>query len=337
LTIRVAHSQLSVEQRHWLEKAVARMTGSPVDPSLHAKETVEEDLMRIILARPWRRSAACEQTQMDIGKKVGRAIEMRTPIEFSVPFGGYKGWRLYSSPHLDWAEVFWIDYLRSFAARIAALHNPGVIIYLTYIGGVLDWMNNLPKDSQETYISGLRLLLARRSSERLSFRLVDHSESIGGPDAVLRLLNQREVNVPPGAAELASARRNLLPAKGVEQEFSLDDASVERAARRCLAMMSLEQRREFNKLGPRIQITHIKGSSMSLHIGSCRSAILQPWVSSGFLEWRPQDGNWLEMVTTYRHPIPDMQHIKIAHPLDDISPHLKSLPFLVYQPSETAL
>ena len=117
-----------------------------------------------------------------------RAVVAGAPIEFSLPFGGYRGWHLPSAPDPDWSEVFWIDYLRSFGQRIAALHPAGVQIALSYVGGVLAWVNQLPDEAQNRYLKGLASLLQQRSTPRLAFRLVDHAEAYGSRAALLALL-----------------------------------------------------------------------------------------------------------------------------------------------------
>ena len=82
---------------------------------------------------------------------------------------------------------------------------------------------------------------------------------------------------PPAISnnKLASAARN-------------GDGHIEPAdaALRCEALEILPARRAFNKYGEHIQLTHIRGSSLSVHIGSCRSSVVQPWVGVGVLDQR---------------------------------------------------
>jgi hypothetical protein len=264
-------------------------------------------------------------TAADIAAKVGRAVVAGAPIEFSLPFGGYRGWQLPSAPDLDWSEVFWIDYLRSFGQRIAALHPAGVRIALSYVGGVLAWVNHLPDDAQNRYLEALASLLQQRSTPRLAFRLVDHAEAHGGRAALLALLQTREsAQPPPTAAELQRARRNL----AWDEAGEPPEALVGQAARRCAALMGLESRRAFNKFGPRLQLTHVRGSDLSLHIGSCRSAVAQPWVSSGFLQWCPDRGTWIERLATGRAAWEPRTVVRVDHPLLEVSPPLRSLPLV---------
>ena len=322
------NAALSPAQSDALEATLARLTGPVHDPPVPTASASAEQIVRLILARPWRRSAVDPATAADIAAKVRRAVCAGAPIEFSLPFGGYRGWHLPSAPDPDWSEVFWIDYLRSFGQRIAAIHPAGAQIALSYVGGVLAWVNQLPDEAQSRYLEGLALLLQQRSTPRLAFRLVDHAEAHGGRAAVLALLQSREsAQLPPTEAELRRARRNLIW-DGASSAGEPPEAMVLQAARRCAALLGLESRRAFNKFGPRLQLTHVRGAELSLQIGSCRSAIAQPWVSSGFLQWCPDRGTWIERLATGRaawHPRP---FVSVDHPLIQLSPPLRSLPLI---------
>ena len=316
---------LSPPQCAALEATLARLTAPVHDPPVPTAPAPAERIVPLIVARPWRRSAVDPATAADIAAKVRRAVVAGAAIEFSLPFGGYRGWQLPSAPDPDWSEVFWIDYLRSFGQRIAALHPAGVQFALSYVGGVLAWVNQLPDEAQNRYLKGLASLLQQRSTPRLAFRLVDHAEAHGGRAALLALLQTREsAQPPPTAAELQRARRNL----AWDEAGEPPEALVGQAARRCAALMGLESRRAFNKFGPRLQLTHVRGAALSLHIGSCRSAIAQPWVSSGFLQWCPDRGTWMERLATGRAAWEPRTVVSVDHPLMQVSPPLRSLPLV---------
>jgi hypothetical protein len=308
-----------------LEATLARLTAPVADPPIPTDPAPAERIVQFIVARPWRRSAVDPATAADIDAKVRRAVVAGAPIEFSLPFGGYRGWHLPSAPDPDWSEVFWIDYLRSFGQRIAALHPAGVQFALSFVGGVLAWVNQLPEEAQNRYLEGLASLLQQRSTPRLAFRLVDHAEAHGGRAALLALLQSREsAQPPPTEAELQRARRNL----AWDEAGEPPEALVGQAARRCAALMGLESRRAFNKFGPRLQLTHVRGADLSLHIGSCRSAVAQPWVSSGFLQWCPDRGTWIERLATGRAAWEPRTVVRVDHPLLEVSPTLRSLPLV---------
>lgn len=302
--------------------------GPTASPAAQPGEAMigEVAIVALITARPWRRSAVDAATIAAITARVGLALRDDAPIEFSLPFGGYRGWRLPSTPNLDWAEVFWIRYLRAYAERLAAVHPAGVRLSLSYVGGVLHWVNQLPQADQDRYLQQLQRLLARFSSASVVFCLVDHSEACGGSAAVLaRLRAATAAQPPPDAAALARARRNLY----WPGEAPPPAAAVEAAAQRCAALMALEERRAFNKFGRRIQLSHLRGAALALHIGSCHGAVAQPWVSQGYLQWRPDRQAWLERLATASALPAGLRALPVRHWLRDISPALEHLPLQI--------
>lgn len=90
----------------------------------------------LIVRRPFRRSAIDAAAGSDIRAKVAEF-----GVKFSVPFGGYKGRCLPWSPHLNWAEVFWFEYLRDYAQPMVHLAGKEVEFVLTYLSGVLEFVN----------------------------------------------------------------------------------------------------------------------------------------------------------------------------------------------------
>jgi hypothetical protein len=92
--------------------------------------------------------------------------------------------------------------------------------------------------------------------------------------------------------------------------------------------MALEERRAFNKFGPRIQLSHLRGAALALHIGSCRSAVAQPWVSQGYLQWRSDRQTWIERLATASALPPALHALPVHHALGAMSPALARLPLL---------
>lgn len=232
-------------------------------------------LLRLVTRRPFRRSAVDAVTVEDIATKI-RSHGLR----FSLPFGGYKARGLASSPRLNWAEVLWLDYLRSYAEPMTALVDEEIEFALTYLSGVLCFINGTTDIEEEAYLKDLEGLARAMSGDGIRFRLVDLAEHLGGSAVALRqvVANYHQLRIAPPeltATKLASAARNCTI-----------EAEAADAALRCEAMEMLPARRAFNKFGRHIQLTHVRGPSLSVHIGSCRSSVVQPWVGTGVFEIR---------------------------------------------------
>lgn len=286
-------SSLTNKQYDRLVDTIGDATKCSREGIFAGKKADASEIVRLITAKPWRRTSVDEASLEDIKKKVTLCMSNDLPLEFALPFGGYKGWRCKDFPHVDWAEVFWLDYLSQFAGRIAEVYQPGVRVTLSYTSGVIEWMNQIPEEFTQTYLKELSSLLIVKSSNEVTFALEDHSIQYGGASNVIALLEERvETGSYPDEVALASAARNLFPGCGNAARIP-DVQDTELAARRCAAMMSLEARRAFNKFGPRVQLTHIRGGALSLHIGSTRSSVAQPWVSSGYLCWDASRDEWI--------------------------------------------
>ena len=166
-------------------------------------------LQQAALRRPFRRSSADSATITDLQRKLNVALAQQQPIRFSVPFGGYKHPQLPHSPAPNKAEQFWLEYLRDYAAPLAALHQAGVEFALSYTSGVLSYINGISASDQQSYLSQLAVLLERASCPRIRFRLVDIAELLGGSEQALQAVQQRCQNLQqPSAAAVARAARN---------------------------------------------------------------------------------------------------------------------------------
>ncbi len=298
---------------------------APIAPApLSAGADPVDHLLTLATARPWRRSGVDADTRADARRKIAAALSAGDPIEFSVPFGGSKGFRQPGCPRADWAEVFWLAYLRAYGARLAAAHAPGVVVSLSYFSGMLDFINGLTPADQGRYIADLALLCAAASGDGVGIRLVDLSEAYGGAEAARaeiesRYLALRAAESPPVAeGSLRSAARNL------PGEAAPDMAAARAAALRCAAMEGLEKRRAFNKFSSRIQITHIRGTSLALHLGTCQTSIMQPWVGTGILE--PDGAGGLRPRILNAAGRTDLVAVAAGHPLADRLPALGMIP-----------
>lgn len=254
-----------------------------------------------VTSSDWRRTALDDLSSEDVKRKIYAALSTKIPLEFSVPFGGYKGWAVPNCPHINWAEVFFFSYLQSSGERIAAVFPYGVVFSFSYVSGVLDWVSNYPLDWQETYVAEFSRLASRFSRKDISFKVVDIAsqyESRADLQAELAenfraVCNHWDASSEEIAKHTRSASRNLVP-HGVLDYSHLSvqewDTLVNVSARRCEALDRLKLRRQFNKFSSRIQLVLIRGPIPALHIGSCRTSVCQPWVGVGCVEDDNQGG-----------------------------------------------
>lgn len=106
--------------------------------------------------RKWKLDPACiERTNQAITAK----ITANKPLTIIYPQGGYKLWRLPSSPHADWAEFFVVAYLMEYIAPIASAYKPGVklVFYLHTL--LMELHDNLTTDEISKYIDSLQKII----------------------------------------------------------------------------------------------------------------------------------------------------------------------------------
>ncbi len=257
-------------------------------------------LFEEVASGKWRRSKMDSASRADIESKISKAISCSQPLEFSVPFGGYKSWHESGAPGINWAEVFWVSYLSQQGHRIAQSHVPGVIFSFSFAGGVMDVVSNFLSTWQEQYLTEFARILDHFSTDRVRFRLVDIADFYGGPKGLRLALQARTeeyllswpLRETEKAKKLLSARRNLC-LRGLEDLTTLSSEKMEQriqhSALMCDALDSLEERRHFNKFSTRIQLVFVRGPVPALHVGSCRTSSFHPWVGTGVLEFVSSD------------------------------------------------
>lgn len=296
-----------------VQQAVTRLL-TPTSPTVQSAPASADLLYRATVRE--RRTAVDPETAEHIRACLAEAVASERPIEFANSFGGYKAWFQPCAPHVNWAEVMWLSYLRTFATRLASLHAPGVVICLNYYSHVIDQINGIPLSDQQVYLRELSELTRGFSCSQVRFELVDLAAEHGGPEEFLRDLRNALADYaqPIPARALDSARRNVR-----------DPATVYASARLCTVMESLPQRRVYNKESHRIQIVHIGGSRRALHLGTSRASIHQPWVGEGFLR-RTQTGELVEDIA--RQPPQPFERVAVQSWACEISPWLRTVAVL---------
>lgn len=234
-------------------------------------------LSPLITRRPFRRSTVDQETLQDIIKKISHH-----GVRFSIPFGGYKSRWIPNSPNINWAEVLWLDYLRQYAEPMTAWVDYDIEFAFTYMSGVLGFINGTTDNEQEGYLINLGRLMQKMSGEGIQFRLKDLAKHHGDPSQALSQVVANYESLRESSFELSKAKINAA-SRNCDQSVQATDAAL-----RCEAMESLPARRAFNKFGEHIQLSHMRGSSLCVHIGSCRSSVVQPWAGIGVFEQRNQ-------------------------------------------------
>lgn len=282
----------------WVHQYLEAVTSSPAQ-----RQGSVEDVMRLISSGRYRRTALDPESARDARAKTASKVERSEPIEFSVPFGCYKGAFSPCAPFPDWSEFFNLLYLAEYAKSIVAAHPPGVRVVYTYSSIGVTEANKLSPDAQSRYVARfLRLLqfvnLAVHPAN-IRFQLLDVA-SLYAPGEVAAELASHQTAVraewhtlsdETRGAKLARAARNLAvrePSTRTIEESAIAIEAVDR----------LSRRRWFNKYSDRIQIVFVRGPQPSIHLGTCRSSQCQPLAGVGVLE--EHRGTWMPRIISIR-------------------------------------
>jgi len=271
------------------------------------------DILAAVLSGKYRRSALDSGSVIDTERKVRAAVAEGRPIGFSVPFGGYKCWRVQSAPHLNWAEIFALSYLRGYGESIAERFSGGVTFSLSYCSGILDQVSNMPLEWQQQYLDELAAVLRKLSDSAVNFVLKDIAECYEGHGYLMEEFERnwtivkekwsRPEDRDAVKKRLASARNNFVVV-GVKDYSMASDREIEEAiivsAQKCEALDSLEKRRRFNKYSDNIQLVYVRGPAPAIHIGSCRTSANHFAMGEGVIEIAGEElvarivtsGNW---------------------------------------------
>jgi len=274
-------------------------------------------------------------------------ISNETPLKLSVPFGAYKGWKLPTYPGADWAEVFNIRHMINYLAPIAMTYPRGVTVYYTYQDSIMSEISNVSTKDLEEYKRSFSALLAffngklMKSGIALRFEMFAINSLYDTPEEFYNDYEEgyrynlgawtTKYSASEREKKVQSARNNLTR-KGLHDYTSLTDAEWEakcvESAMRTDAVDCLQWRRKFNKGEDKIQLVFVRGPTMSIHIGSCRTSTAHFWAGTGVLETKQKtpipriltQQNFLELLAQG-----ELHNRSVNTVLSDISDNYKSI------------
>lgn len=120
---------------------------------------VEDFIFRKLMSKKFRKWSLPEAVQKMIREDIADRVKNQKPIKLTLAYGGFKLWRLTSSPEVDWSEFFYIAYHLKYMAPIAATYKPG--IHLEFSSGdiAVTTMNNVPREDVDRYDASMRTMV----------------------------------------------------------------------------------------------------------------------------------------------------------------------------------
>lgn len=112
-----------------------------------------------IMSKKFRKYAVDEAMKSHIEQVVKNAMAKNEPINFVWVFGGYKLWRIPTTPSVDWAELFSMIYFANWLKPITGAYEPGVIFDFYSDDVIVSRMNNILENDIQSYLKSFQELL----------------------------------------------------------------------------------------------------------------------------------------------------------------------------------
>ncbi|HEU5187359.1 MAG TPA: hypothetical protein VFT87_02545 [Candidatus Saccharimonadales bacterium] len=129
------------------------------DRALLEKQGIEAFIYAKLTSKKFRKWAVDESSEQQAKRAVQLNVSQNKPLQFRYPFGGYKLWRMPSSPEVDWAEFFAIAYYCKYLAPIAAAYKPGIEFLFASDDLIIERMDNVPVADTEAYFASFKKLV----------------------------------------------------------------------------------------------------------------------------------------------------------------------------------
>lgn len=120
---------------------------------------IEEYIYNKVVSKKFRKWSINEDTKKRVRKAIAINVQKKQPIQFTLPFGGYKIWRLPSAPEVDWAEFFSFCHYAQYLAQITSVYELGATLFFSSDDVIVEQMDNFPKEDTEAYAASFQALL----------------------------------------------------------------------------------------------------------------------------------------------------------------------------------
>ena len=268
-------------------------------------------LLSQITRKKFRKWKAPDEALERINKVLDYCLGNNAPIVFRFRFGGYKLWRLESSPEVDWAEFFTFAYYSEYLAPIIAIHKPGAKLMFTSDDVFVERLDNIPKEDTERYYSSFQKLAAefmRFAPKNFSIEMVRHSSLFKTPEDLEKEFDAKLKEIAPTWREtytpeklkssLATSELNI-KWNGIQDLTNLSEKEkherIERSAIMHDALVQMPTIRSFVDTNPAlIYIFTTPLSNRVLALGTTKSSAAKFWVGTGVLEDR--DGGYIDHI-----------------------------------------
>ena len=129
------------------------------DKAVISSKGIEAFIYAKLTSKKFRKWAVDESSERQARRAIELNVKAGKPLQFRYPFGGYKLWRMPSSPRVDWAEFFSVAYYSKYLAPIAAAYEPGIEFKFASDDIIIERMDNVPITDTDVYFDSFKKLL----------------------------------------------------------------------------------------------------------------------------------------------------------------------------------
>ncbi len=262
-------------------------------------------LFQQITRKKFRRWKLPDAARARVETALDYCLPRKLPLLVRLRFGGYKLWRLPSTPEVDWAEFFAIAHIASYLAPIVATYQPGVKMLFMSDDVFVETLNNVPKASTEAYYQSFQRLLQEFQQyfpRNFSLEMKRHSSLYPSEAAWRQEFEEKIKEIEPTwksqltpeklKSALATSALNI-QWDGVKDLRGLTapekEKLVERGAMLHEALVKVPTIRSFSDNNP--AMFSIFGGQLPsvVSIGTTKTSITKFWVGIGVLEERADE------------------------------------------------
>lgn len=245
-----------------------------------------------ILSKKFRKYAVGEEFAQHLLKLVNEAVTNNKPINMVWVFGGYKLWRIPTSPNVDWGELFSMIYFARYAKTIAEVYKPGVVFDFYSDDVIVSRMDNVPQEDIDAYQESFCSLLEfvkqylPKGVEFVYNRVADQYAEGEFDKELEQNLTKLKNELPGGLPMMDGIRQalvelNVKPRPGQDQDPRWREKVLLIHDAYALASKRRPYYRNENKV--MVVNTPLKGA---IAIGTTKSSVAKFWCGLGVLEKR---------------------------------------------------
>ena len=294
------HISMITSQTHLsnLLQEAGRYVLTNEDKNLIHQKGIEEYIFSKLLSkrfRKWKLTPTCETRTR---KAIGLSVATNKPVHVVYFTGGYKLWRLPSSPQADWAEFFNIAHVLRYVAPIAATYHPGVTISYYVHTFLMEKHDNLTTEEIENYINSFQSLInafLKYTSLNISVKIWKDADLYSRSE-YFPILEDGYKKASEQYANMSTQQQNHflklgrlnIKWQGKEDWTSLPEIAKEEKIKQgaiweLTAMNNLDRVQQTAKGEDKVLLFTV-GTPAFIGIGSTQNSIVKHWTGFGVLE-----------------------------------------------------